>query len=785
MAIAKVVLNGETLMDTTQKTVTANTMLDGTTALKNDGTGITGNITSKSSSDLTASGATVTAPAGYYPSAASKSVASGSATTPATSITANPTISVNASGLITASVSGSQSVTPSVSAGYVSAGTAGTVSVSGSKTQQLTTQAAKTVVPTESEQTAVASGVYTTGAVKVGAISSTYVGSDIAQNDSDDLTASGATVTVPAGYYAETASKSVATTTHPNPTASVNSTTGLVTASHTQGTGYVTGGTTTGTMQLSTQAAATITPSTSQQTAVAAGKYTTGAVTVDPIPSEYIIPTGTIQIDQNGTIDVTQYASAEVNVSGGVTPVTVEESDVNFIDYDGTILYSYTASDFANLSALPANPSHAGLTAQGWNWSLSDAKTYVAQYGKLWIGQMYITSDGKTRIYITLDNSNYLSPYLAIAVNGTVEVDWGDGTAADTVTGTNNTTFKYTLHEYAAIGNYVITIAVSNGSFAFYGTNYYPSILRTVGAAGNRARSRVYSTAITKIEIGSSVSIGTYGFYNIVECKTITIPSGVTSIGNSAFYNCYALQSVTIPSGVTSIGTSVFYNCYTLQSVTIPSGVTSIAINIFSNCYALHSATIPSGVTSIGASAFYNCYVLQSVTIPSGVTSIGGSAFSGCFALQFVTIPSGVTSIGTSVFYNCYTLQSVTIPSDVMSIETSMFVYCYALQSVTIPSGVTSIEATAFSSCYTLQSLIVPSGVTSIGSSAFANCYAMLEYHFLPTTPPTLASTNAFNGIQSGTKIYVPYSADHSVLEAYQTATNWSTYASYMEEEPQ
>jgi len=92
MAIAKVVLNGETLMDTTQKTVTANTMLDCTTALKNDGTGITGNITSKSSSDLTASGATVTAPAGYYPSAASKSVASGSATTPATSITANPTI---------------------------------------------------------------------------------------------------------------------------------------------------------------------------------------------------------------------------------------------------------------------------------------------------------------------------------------------------------------------------------------------------------------------------------------------------------------------------------------------------------------------------------------------------------------------------------------------------------------------------------------------------------------------------------------------------------------------
>lgn len=94
MAFSKVTLNGDTLMDVTQKTVTAATMLSGTTALKNDGTDITGNIASKSSSDLTASGATVTAPAGYYASSASKSVATGTATTPATTITANPSMSV-------------------------------------------------------------------------------------------------------------------------------------------------------------------------------------------------------------------------------------------------------------------------------------------------------------------------------------------------------------------------------------------------------------------------------------------------------------------------------------------------------------------------------------------------------------------------------------------------------------------------------------------------------------------------------------------------------------------
>lgn len=141
MAVSKVILNGNTLMDTTQKTVTAASMLNGITALKNDGTDITGSIASKTSSDLTASGDTVTAPAGYYASSASKSVSSGSASTPATTITANPTISVSSGGLITASVSASKSVTPTVSAGYVSSGTAGTVTVSGSATQQLSVYA--------------------------------------------------------------------------------------------------------------------------------------------------------------------------------------------------------------------------------------------------------------------------------------------------------------------------------------------------------------------------------------------------------------------------------------------------------------------------------------------------------------------------------------------------------------------------------------------------------------------------------------------------------------------
>lgn len=65
---------------------------------------------------------------------------------------ATPSIAINSNGLITTSAT--------QSAGYVSAGTK-------SNTKQLTTQTAKTITPSTNSQIAVASGVYTTGAITV------------------------------------------------------------------------------------------------------------------------------------------------------------------------------------------------------------------------------------------------------------------------------------------------------------------------------------------------------------------------------------------------------------------------------------------------------------------------------------------------------------------------------------------------------------------------------------------------------------------------------------------
>jgi hypothetical protein len=102
---------------------------------------------------------------------------------------------------------------------------------------------------------------------------------NIPSKSSSNLTASGATVTAPAGYYSTAAAKTIdsGSTTQNAPT--INSSTGLVTATATVTAGYQAADTKSNTLQLTTQAAQTITPGTTNQT-IAAGKYLTGTQTI-------------------------------------------------------------------------------------------------------------------------------------------------------------------------------------------------------------------------------------------------------------------------------------------------------------------------------------------------------------------------------------------------------------------------------------------------------------------------------------------------------------------------
>lgn len=241
-------------------------------------------IPQRTSADVTVYEDQVSAPNGYYPTAFIKTVASGSAK-PASSISA--TGATVTAGTNTLTLSKSVSNTPQVTEGYVFSGTADNSSVS--------------------------------------------LTASVNTRSSSDLTASGATVTAPAGYYASSASKSVSTMTLPEFMSSTSSGTfrnGL------QGTDTVkylnipqgynetaqyyqisaasgTAGTPTATKGTVSNHSIAVTPSVTNTTGYITGSTKTGtAVTISA--SELV--SGSQTISSNGTTDVTNLASVTVAI---------------------------------------------------------------------------------------------------------------------------------------------------------------------------------------------------------------------------------------------------------------------------------------------------------------------------------------------------------------------------------------------------------------------------------------------------------------------------------------
>ena len=296
--------------------------------------------------------------------------------------------------------------------------------------------------------------------------------------------------------------------------------------------------------------------------------------------------------------------------SGGGSAIVKKDNAVNFYDYDGTLLHSYTVEEAQALTALPDGPTHTGLTFQGWNWDLASVNALTRGMN---IGAMYITDDGKTRFHFRMEDiarPNVTINFTA-TVDGGVTIDWGDGTTEPSVGASN----KEYSHVYTAQGDYTITLEVLSGTVSLVGSG---------SSSGN-------------VVFGGTVR----GARNMLQ--SVEIGDGVTSIGNSAFQSCYSLASITIPGGVTSISNYAFQSCYSLASITIPDGVTSISIYAFAYCYSLASITIPGGVTSIGSKSFQKCeYVKEYHLLPTTPPTLSKTdAFTGIPSDCVIYVPTG------------------------------------------------------------------------------------------------------------------------------------------------
>ena len=409
--------------------------------------------------------------------------------------------------------------------------------------------------------------------------------------------------------------------------------------------------------------------------------------------------TGKVNITTTSEVNVTDYATAQVvdsdliasnikkdvnilgvvgTYEGGGGGGSVEEKDVNFYDYDGTLLYSYTARDFANLSAMPRNPSHTGLTAKGWNWTLADAKTHVSTYGWLDIGQMYDTDDGSTRFYITLDDDSQLD-YRLIFSNSENQctIDWGDGTIETASTSTPKT------HTYQAKGSYTIKLS---GTYTF-------STASGQNIFGSSAYSYLYRT-IKKIELGTS-------------------PSAI----NLAFSSLYGLTTMTLGSKISQIGYSTYgglRDCYNLSFVVVPNTVSSLMDYAFGGCNNLKLVCLPK-YTSQGKYIFHQCYTLRRVTLYSLYQYTCTSAYS----LEKATTRSYVQDTGAGGLQYCRNLIHFNINPNITTIGSTVFQYCSSLRSITIPASVTTIGANALRSTGIKEIHMLPTTPPTIQSSTF------------------------------------------------------------------
>ena len=361
-------------------------------------------------------------------------------------------------------------------------------------------------------------------------------------------------------------------------------------------------------------------------------------------------------------------AISRIKISGGST-YAPSDTGVTLRDYDGTVLGYYTNEEFDALTELPNPPAPQGLVATGWTATLEEAKASLAENGVVALGRMYETASGATEIDIVLPEERK-SPTLGIGLNGTATIDWGDGSAEETITGTSLTTLTNTQHQYASGGNYTIKVKITEGEASIIGNSSTGTQLLY---DPNHTSVMVYMSAIKKVRIGNSITIiGGSAFSSCFSLASVVIPDSVTSIGGSAFSSCFSLASVVIPDSVTSIDGEVFASCSSLVSVVIPDGVTSIGSFVFQSCSRLASVVISDSVTSIGTGAFVSCHSLVSVVIPDSVTSIGGNAFSSCYSLASIKFENATPpTVGSSAFSSVPTDCVIKVPTGSLSAYTS------------------------------------------------------------------------------------------------------------------
>lgn len=374
------------------------------------------------------------------------------------------------------------------------------------------------------------------------------------------------------------------------------------------------------------------------------------------------------------------------------TAVEAEEKDINFYDYDGFRIDSWSLDELNNKTELPENPmKHDGLVFEEWNWTLQQLK---AHNDRACVGALYKTIDNKTKLYLDIPTDNETVNLRLVVTSGAIlNISWGDG-ETETYTSESSSTHTFT-HRYGLKGKYVVELEIPNPSIndgiSFQGDN--PSSGNKFNMFGEIMESNYYMfNFLYRVELS-----GTFGNH----------------LNKSAFNRLYNLRYFVNSTTSDSPGAYTFYDCEGLECIILSKNTTTIGTYAFELCQAIKIISIPYTVSEIKTDAFRKCYVANELTFPnnSSFSYIGEYAAASCNCLKHVIIPN----------------------SSLIQLESYAYAYLYGVRRIDIPSNVVSIAA-----------------------NTFKNDYSLKEIHFRGTTPPSVANANAFSNLPTSCIIYIP-----------------------------
>ena len=324
--------------------------------------------------------------------------------------------------------------------------------------------------------------------------------------------------------------------------------------------------------------------------------------------------------------------------------------------------------------------------------------------------------------------------------------------------------------------------------------------------------------------LGNNVtSIGYSAFYNYTGdwpttadenplSGAVNLPN-LTSLDGASFINTRITEIqnlgtiTTLPARNMQPGTmGPFACCKYLESAHLPSTLTYIGVRSFFDCNSLTSVIVDGTQDfTVSTAAFYKCSSLTFEGFPWNRIgpSLGANAFQYCTGLVYdgvldlSKVTSGLSDTGSHfAFADCpgmtgdLILDGITTTLGVDCFSGNFYFRSYSFMGIQGYLASPSSNRPTFTSSGNLKKVTIGPGCTGIGGRAFQGNTSIKTVVLYAETPPVITTSSFYclaNGVQrtggpADRKYYVPYSSDHSILNAYQTATNWSSFASQIYE---